>query len=244
MDSIFQFKNLSPISWLGHGISTKNLGSVSDPQGKKNFFNHLSVPDRNIVEAEQVHGNHVALVTEKERGHLILKTDALITNLPEVVLFIKVADCVPILLADPEKKAVAAIHAGWRGTAQEITRITVAHMEDHFGTDPQDLIVGIGPSIGPCCYEIDSPVIETFERFPYKEEVILRRRGVHANLDLWNANKFQLISEGVKEENIEVAGICTHDNPDLFFSERKKKSRGRIGAVVWTRGLHLRKFGI
>lgn len=242
----FQFNNLSKVPWLGHGISTKDFGNISlfVGEGKDKVLESRAkflgsvggLSEGDVVEARQIHGNHVKVVGEKEKGHLILETDALITNTLGVALLIKIADCVPILLVDTRKKAVGVVHAGWRGTVQEITRLAVNHTEDHFGTNPQDLVVGIGPSIGPCCYEVDAPVIEQFRsKFKYADKLFSKQKNVHAHLDLWEANKIQLIEAGVKEHNIEIAGICTFDNSDMFFSERKGGRTGRFGAVIWTR---------
>lgn len=237
---IFQFNNLSGIPWINHGISTREFGNltwlVGDDdkttvlQNRKKFFTSLNTREENVVEMEQVHGNHVAVVGKSELGDFILNTDGMVTNQSHVALFVRVADCVPILLVDPVRKVVGVVHAGWRGTTLEVGRLAVNHMEDHFGTIPKDLIVGIGPSIGPCCYEVDTPVIDQFK---YAEKLFEKKRGSRANLDLWLANKVQLIETGVKDENVETANLCTYDNPDLFFSERKEKSTGRFGAVIW-----------
>lgn len=240
----FRFNNLSKLSCLGHGVSTKDTGNISlfveDEKSKvlknrKDFFGAVGgISEDDIVEMRQMHGNHVKVVGEKEKGQLVLGTDAIITNTRGVVLIVKAADCVPILLADPIKKIIGAVHAGWKGTAQEIAKLAVNHMEDHFGTNPKDLVVGIGPSIGPCCYEVDTPVIEQFKhKIKYADKLFSKIHGNHANLDLWNANKFQLIETGVKAKNIEVAGICTYDNSEVFFSDRKDKPTGRFGAIIW-----------
>lgn len=240
---LFKFDNISRISWVQHGVSTSEFGNIGlRPDIDKNetltnrekFFNSLGTTEENVVEMNQIHGNHVKVVGEKERGHKILATDAIISNSPGVALLVKSGDCVPVVLVDPVKRVVGVVHAGWRGTAQEVIRITVDHMEDHFGTKAQDLIVGIGPSIGPCCYEVDRPVIEAFSRFPYADRIFSRKRGNHANLDLWEANRFQLIERGVLEKNIEIAKFCTYDNPDLFFSDRKLgRQGGRFGALIY-----------
>ena len=251
---IFRFNNLSKLPWLGHAVSDKSFGNlsyfVSDKKSnvdnnRKTFFDVASVVENDVVEMQQVHGNHVKIVSEEEKGQLILETDAIITRNPGVVLIVKAADCVPILLSDPVKKVIGVVHAGWKGTAQEIAKLAVNHMEDHFGTTPADLIVGIGPSIGPCCYEVDTPVIEQFKyKFNYADKLFSGNKGGRAslaedsesrraNLDLWQANKFQLIETGVKEKNIEVSGICTYDNSKLYFSDRKNKSEGRFGSILW-----------
>lgn len=245
MTPLFKFHNLSKFPWLGHAVSDKSFGNISLYVGdsketvlanRKKFFKEAgNLKEENVVEMQQIHGNHVKVVGEKEKGQLILETDAIITNTPDVALIVKAADCVPILLADPTNRAIGVVHAGWRGTAQEIVKLAVNHMEDHFGTSPSDLIVGIGPSIGPCCYEVDTPVIDAFSNFSYKDKIFSKVDDNHAHLDLWNANKFQLMEAGVKEKIIEVAKICTYDNSDKFFSERHDKQTGRFGSVVWLR---------
>ncbi|MBI4057724.1 peptidoglycan editing factor PgeF, partial [Candidatus Microgenomates bacterium] len=248
--TVFRFNNLSRISWLHHGVSTRDSGNLdwektSDKkevvlENRKRFLDALGV-EKEVVEMQQVHGNHVAVVGSTDKGHTILGRDALITKDPRVSLFIKTADCVPILLVDPVKHVIGAVHAGWRGTAQEIARLTIQHMEDHFGTNPKDILAGIGPSIGPCCYEVDTPVIEAFKKFSYADKIFSPARNAthnvaggkkqkdHVHLDLWRANKIQLIETGVKEEHIEIAEFCTRDSPELFFSERREKPSGRFG---------------
>lgn len=245
MPQIFKFKNLSRIFWLGQGISTKDFGNISLYVGdskkkvftnREKFFKAVGdLSENDVIEMQQIHGNHVKVVGKEEKGQLILDTDAIITNESGIALIVKTADCVPVLLVDPVNKVVGAVHAGWRGTAQEIARLTVTHMEDHFGTKPADLVVGIGPSIGPCCYEVGTLALEVFKRFPYANKLFSKVHDDYANLDLWRANKFQLIETGVKEGNIEIANICTFENTDKFFSERKENLTGRFGAVIWFR---------
>lgn len=257
---VFQFNNLSRIPWLRHGISTRTGGESIGPYkslnlsllvgddkekviaNRRKFFQALGIKEQDVVDAQQVHGNRVAIIDKTARGKVILQTDALLTQETGVSLLVKVADCPVILLADRKKKVVAIVHAGWRGTLQEITKLAVEHMQDNFGTKPADLVAGIGPSIGSCCYEVDTPVISQFKsRFNYADKLLSKVRGGHAYLDLWKANTFQLIETGIREENIEIASICTYDNPKLFFSERweglpaQAGKTGRFGAVIWMR---------
>lgn len=237
MPQIFQFKNISTIPWVRHAVSTRDFGDLRDSSNRKKFLETIGVKEKDVIDAKQVHADNVVVVRGRDKGHTILQTDALITQKPDLPLFIRVADCVPILLVDSIKRAIGIVHAGWRGTVQEITKLAVQKMKGEFGTTPQDLIAGIGPSIGPCCYEIGTPVINLFaKKFPkYSDKLFSREKENRAHLDLWLANKLQLIEEGVKEENIEVAGLCTFENPDLFFSERREGPVGRFGAIIWIR---------
>lgn len=228
MPHIFQFRNLSCFSWLKHGVSTVEIGNTNgaDSQdGRKKFFSAVGLSEENIVELDQINGNHVYVATKKDRGKFILERDSVITKDSAVALLVKSADCVPILLIDKHKRIIAAVHAGWRGTAQEIVRLTIEHMQDHFNTNPADIIAGIGPSIGPCCYEVDTLVIEAFQyQFPkFADKWFSKTKGSHTHFDLWESNKFQLIEKGVKKENIEVARICTYEHSDYT---------GRLGSVL------------
>jgi len=136
--------------------------------------------------------------------------DALVTNKTGLCLAVRVADCVPMLLFDPTKKIVGAIHAGWRGSAKQIAFNTLKYMQNRHMVNPGDVIVGIGPSIGPCCFEVKEDVASQFED-KYKTA---------GTIDLWKANYDQLLMGGVKKKNIEVANICTKCNLDKYFSYR------------------------
>ena len=250
--TVFTFGNLSKITWVAHAISTRTGGMSPPPyeslnlswttgdkketvlKNRKLFFGMFRKEEDDVVEMKQVHGDHVAVVGQAEKGTTVLERDAIITGTPGVVLLVKSADCVPILLIDPVKRVVGALHAGWRGTAAEIARLTIDHMEDYFGTRAENVVAGVGPSIGPCCYEIDTPVINAFNGFSYRDKLFTKQYDDRANFNLWDANKFQLIERGVKEKNIEVAGICTKDNNNLFFSDRGLgKPGGRFGGVIF-----------
>ena len=132
------------------------------------------------------------------------------------------ADCVPVLMYDSRMRVIAAVHAGWRGTVGRIAAQTVERMQDEFGCDPRDVIVGIGPSIGPCCFEVGEEVVEA------------AREGLgNYQLNLWEANRRQLRQVGVEDARIEVAGICTVCHHDQFFSYRGDRGNtGRFGAGI------------
>jgi YfiH family protein len=163
----------------------------------------------------------------------ISKTDALITNVPNLPLMLCYADCVPLLIADPKRKVVALSHAGWRGTVAAIAKKTVEKMTEEFGCQPADCLVGIGPSIGFCSYEVDDTVISELQRaFSWWAHVV-RPEGKKWKLDLWQANAQQLIDVGVVRENIVISNFCTVCNRDLFFSHRAEKGQtGRMSAII------------
>jgi len=167
------------------------------------------------------------------------KSDALISNLENVLVGVKTADCVPILLGDNRTKAFAAIHAGWRGTANSIVKNTVKKMRQIFGTNTEDLICAIGPAASGKNYEVGQDVINAFEEnFPTCGNLFTKTREGHALVDLHLANKEQISSIGVLPENIFIAPLCTMERTDLFFSYRiEKKLYGKTGRLMSVIGL-------
>jgi YfiH family protein len=251
------FANLSN-SGIKHGVSTR-LGGLSQPpysalnlgiktgdaaaivQANRNLFCQAAgvIADK-LVTAQQVHGDRIYIVEAGDAGRgrmgyetSIPDTDALITNVAGIPLMLFFADCVPVLIADPVKKVVAVSHAGWRGTVAKIGQKTVLTMQDKFGTDPNDCLAAIGPSIGPCCYEVDKTVIDALQSsFSWWEDVVVPRRD-RWMLDLWETNRRQLQDIGVKADNITISGVCTACNTELFYSHRAEKGKaGRLGAVI------------
>lgn len=205
---------------------------------------------KQLTFAKQVHGDNVAHVPADFQGGAFDDSDALITNGKDVPLVILTADCTAIFLYDQINHALGVAHAGWRGTVAQIALHTVAAMNDRFGTKPEDLIAGIGPSIGPCCYEVGDEVIFAVEaRLPdYTEEVLVDpdmasagsfRASVNEgkrHFDLWRANELVLIDAGVPDQNIEIARLCTACRTDLFYSHRAEKGiTGRFGAIAMLR---------
>ncbi len=241
-----------------HGISSR-LGGISDLPfaslnlglhtgdeaerviiNRQRFCKALDIDALRVVNAEQTHGDRVAIITEGDAGkgatnyqEAIRGTDALITNIPGIPLMLFYADCVPVLIFDPVSRVVAAIHAGWKGTVAKIAQKTVFAMQTNFGTKPEDCLVGIGPSIGPCCYEVDEVVIGQLKQQFSGWEMLAKPQGERWRLNLWQANRIQLEEIGVVAANIVVSGICTACNTELFFSYRTEKGHtGRIGAVI------------
>lgn len=174
----------------------------------------------------QVHSPDVLLA--KEPG-LAGVGDALITATPGVLLGIKTADCVPVLLADIRNHAVAAVHAGWRGTAANIVSRTLDAMKREWGTVPENIIAAIGPAIGECCFEVGPEVARVFSGFhpPFAEA-----EGKQ-HLDLSEINRWQLKQCGIPAANIESAGLCTFCHSDRFFSYRRdREEAGRMWSVI------------
>lgn len=203
-------------------------------QNRQRIVEAMDIELSNLVFPKHIHGNQVVNVKDKNYQNF-QKTDALITNVPGLLLATTAADCVPLLVYDPKNKAIGAVHAGWRGTVAQIITCTVESMAKDFGTDPVDLKVGIGPSICPQVYEVGEEVIlEVYNVFQgeAKNLLIASENKGKAKFNLWEANKFQLMKLGTREENIEIAGICTYTNKDQFFSARASKNSGRFAAGI------------
>jgi YfiH family protein len=192
---------------------------------------------------KQVHGNRVAVVTgdligsgASDADTAIPDTDAMITDIPDVPLVVLVADCCSVSLYDPVHRAIGTAHAGWRGTVAGIAAATVDKMRGEFGSDPADLLAGIGPSIGVCCYEVGDEVVDRLrDSYPDLVEQLLTTPAgaTRPHFDLWNANRLMLSRAGVPDPKIETAGVCTSCRTDLFYSHRAEHGRtGRFGCLI------------
>jgi len=194
-----------------------------------------------LAEAEQVHGTGIAVLTagagvaepfSRPPAGPARGADALLTNRPGLWLVIYAADCVPVLIADPTIPAVAAVHAGWRGTAGGIAPAAIARMQEAFGTEPAACVVELGPAIGGCCYEVDRPVARAMEGAPWWP-VAARPTGPERwHLDLRAAIRCQLVEAGVPDDRITTVPHCTACRPDLFFSYRRDGTTGRMAACI------------
>ena len=221
----------SPFATLNLG---RDVGDVPErvEANRRRMMEGLGCDPAGQVEASQVHGREVAVVTRAERGTRIGGADALVTADRGTVLAIHVADCVPILLWDPRRGAVGAVHAGWRGTAAGVAAAAVEMMIKTFGTDPRDLRVGMGPAISPCHYEVDDPVASALAPWPWSSEVLLPARVGRWRLDLVDANRRMLTALGVPPGQIWASGLCTACHPDRLFSYRRDGVTGRMGALI------------
>jgi len=258
--SIWFFERLLNYSCIIHFVSGRMGGFSNRPYGSLNLGFHvgddpeavirnrnllastLGIPYDDFTFAKQIHDSGVKIITEEQRGSGVVKhetaldaTDAFVTNVPNICIVMLLGDCVPILYFDPNRNVVGIAHAGWRGTVQSVAQNTVRAFRERFHSSPSDIIVGIGPSIGPCCYEVGPEVIAQFENIFCGKNVYVHNETSNGKgyLDLWEANKTQLLQMGIPEGNIEVSGICTCCNHDLFFSRRHQKGEtGRFGAGI------------
>ena len=175
---------------------------------------------RVIVVPRQTHTTNVRVITDVPTSEELQDVDAVVTHLKDFCLCVSTADCVPVLLYDKEKQVIAAIHAGWRGTVGRIVEKTIVVMRIHYGTDGKDLVACIGPCISLESFEVGDEVYAAFEEAGF-DMVRIARRYEKWHLDLWEANRVQLLANGVLPEHIEVAGICTFQCYEDFFSARR-----------------------
>ena len=201
----YRLPELDEFAWLVYGFGTRS-----------------SSPPESLATLKQIHSDIV--VPADGRTGCLGQGDALITNTPGRSVAVKTADCLPILLVDAENRAVAAVHAGWRGTVRQIVCRAADSMRRHFGTCPADIRAVIGPGIGSCCYEVGPEVAAEFGR------------SGRAYVDLAAENRRQLVTAGVPEAHIYSAGLCTQCRADDFWSyRREKEGAGRMFSFVGIR---------
>lgn len=207
-----------------------DMASKSD---KEDLCKELNMNFENLTNNKQTHSDIVNIIKKENIGK-IKEGDALVTNLKKTPLLVFVADCVPVAIVDPKKEAVALCHAGWRGTYAKITQKSIENMEKLYGTNPEDLVCVLGPSIGPCCYEVSKDLIEKFNTIiTNRDEKFYIIKESKYYLDLWKVNELILTSCGVKKENIVNLNICTSCNSDKFHSYRKhNQTTKRLGMIL------------
>jgi len=269
---ILQVPALAKLSWLVHGFSTKpggvspqesqkvlNLGFTewdtkeNVVENRRRFQSAIGASDLKLISLKQMHSDVIHLFDAPPSA--ICQGDASATNRPGLLLSVQTADCVPILLVDPKKRAVAAVHAGWRGTLARIVVKAIGQMQMQFKCNPAGLLAAIGPSIGGCCYEVGTEVATQFlSQFPEAPEWFDEfRTGDEPNpiqwlnmmppghqpppknvlLDLRKANRAQLLGAGLRDPNIFVSDLCTACRLDLLFSYRKESPHsGRLMSVI------------
>jgi len=220
---------------------TLNLGSTTKDkpenvrENKRRLNEVLGVSANEIIEL--AHGDDIFCLDESADIKSHPKADAVITMLTETPLMITYADCVPIFIYDPVKKAIGLVHSGWRGTLKKIAEKTLQKMKTHFGCNPQNCLAGIASAIGPCCFQVDEDVANKFLITFSLGKDLVRRISNKFLIDLWQANWLQLIEGGIRDENIAVSDICTRCKGDLFFSYRRDKGdTGRMAAIISLRG--------
>ncbi|HEX4322145.1 MAG TPA: peptidoglycan editing factor PgeF [Acidobacteriaceae bacterium] len=262
----FSAPDWSKYDWLWHGFSTRrggvstayladgldgsdasgiaelNLGfTAADPresvlENRRLFAQALSGSRETPLRAlRQIHCNR-SITAPSSADAEPVEADGIMTTQPGSLLGIQTADCIPVLVVDPVKRAVAGFHAGWRGTVKSIVERGVGRMAVEFGSKPEDMIAAIGPGIGSCCYTVGGEVEGRFAaNFTYAEE-LFERCGEDLFLDLIEANRRQLLAAGLAAESISIVGGCTACYPELFFSHRASGGNtGRMMAAIGIR---------
>jgi len=223
-----------------HAFTTREGGQGGRPGGDKQPEDWSAVADAfgihidRVATVHQVHGENIVRIDELNiiRSRAV-HADALMTDVPGLAVGVETADCVPVLLFDPARPAVAAVHAGWRSTVKKIVQKAVNRMHEEFRSDPSRLIAAIGPAICGKCYEVDEPVIGPVqEAFSFWRDVAAPRGVDRWSLDLVKANRHELLQIGLAAKNIHVAGMCTSCRKDLFYSYRAEGKTGRMLSVI------------
>lgn len=257
---LWYFQNLLQYKEIQHFVSSR-VGGLSDrPYDSLNLGFHVGdnpeavyknrqqlalsvgIPLDNFTFARQVHGSNVKIITEDLRGSgafqestAINDADAMVTNIPNICLMVLQADCVPFLFFDIKRRVIGVAHAGWRGTLRMVVQNTVKVFMEKFCCLPNNIFVGVGPSIGPCCYEIGPETIAEIRKVFRNENQYLQHENFPGKgyFNLWEVNKFQLIQMGIPERNIEIARLCTKCKHTVFFSYRHQHAgTGRFGAGI------------
>jgi polyphenol oxidase len=231
---------LAEMDGIKHAFTTRRNGLGGRNSGMKlpDDWNAVAglfgIEANRVVTVNQVHGEHIVVVDGRNyRTIRTAEADAMVTQARGIAVGVETADCVPVLLVDPETPAVAAVHAGWRSTVKLIVRKAVKTMEEEFGSAPGSLIAAIGPAIGPECYEVDETVMAPVRNaFSFWKEVAAQQENGKWNLDLAEVNRTVLVQAGLKGRNIHALGLCTSCRRDLFYSFRAEGRTGRMLAVV------------
>jgi len=243
----FQFDSLR----TRHAIFTRHGGVSPEPWGSLNVggtvgddlvrvkknrllsFEALNCTPDSIFDVWQVHSADVVCANApRPVDESYRQADIILTDRPHVTLFMRFADCVPILVHDPRNGVIGVAHAGWIGTLRDVATSTIHAMHNQYGTNPADIVAAIGPSIGPDHYEIGADVIlQVMQKFGDESELVLKSHNGKIHFNLWEANRLLLERAGV--DQIEVSCICTACNTSDWFSHRAEKGRtGRFGALI------------
>ncbi len=246
---LYRFTGLAGVERAVHFVSTRTGGVSTPPYDTLNLGLHVgddpeavNLNRRRLCDAigleqssmtfgQQTHGSRIQVADHSLRGRgsydessAIEETDGLVTAVPELCIGVLVADCVPVLLCDPVRRVVAAVHAGWRGTCASIVPRAVRTMTSRFGCAPRDILAALGPAIGLDNYEVGQEVVDAMKlAMPseWRGTVHTDGTGPGGRLDLQEANRLQLVACGVAIDHIEVAAICTFSTEDRFYSARR-----------------------
>ena len=256
---LYQAKTISWLPRIVQGCTTRrggvsaapydtlNLGAhvgdvtASVQANRRRVWSDLGFEEKQVVLAEQIHGESVAVVREGTGGVPLPGTDALVTAVPDLLLMLFFADCVPIYLVDPARKAIGLAHAGWRGTASNIAAKTVRTLSEEFGCLPASCFAALGPCIGGDSYEVGPEVADRFRTLPGSRSanVVLPRSEISGTytLNLRAVIFLQLLQAGLKPESIAVCDEDTYRNKRDFFSYRREGATGRMGAFLGIKGI-------
>lgn len=246
----YRFDRLAACREINHFVSSgvKDISFLGNEEPGRVVANRRELGENagfeldRLVVGNQVHGADITVVTAEDAGRgaydnesRLPDTDALVTDEAGVCLMVLTADCVPVLLYDPKCGAIAAIHAGWKGTAADIVGKTVNLLRKRYGSEPRNILAGIGPAIGKCCFEVGEEVASVFQgRYP--EQVEAGKNPGKFQVDLGAINYLELLQAGLDAENIEQADICTRCHPHDFFSYRYAGgAAGRFGTGILLR---------
>lgn len=243
----YQFANLLGFDGIRHGIFTRHAGCSRGPFRSLNVAYGLgddeenvqknrriisqSLPGAELVFIEQVHGSRVLVLTgaDPDSVHCLsqrtLVGDAMITDIPQQFLVVQIADCQSVLMVDPFRRVVANVHCGWRGSVDNIIGRSVEAMQHRFGCRPDQIVAGIGPSLGPCCAEFVNYQTEI-------PEALWDYRVGDNHFDFWSISRDQLTAAGLSGEKIESGNVCTRCHTEEFFSYRGEGVTGRFASVI------------
>lgn len=219
------------------------LGRKDDPRSSQRhrqlLLENLNINSKELFFVKQVHGDRVFILDDAQKSDDEVEqeeADALITHLTEKPVAILSADCVPVILYDPEKHVVGVIHAGRKGTQMNIVSKTISMLSNSYGTRPKDVVMALGPAIGECCYEVDDSCIEPFrEHYRGWEGFVTAKSHHRFMLDLLKANEIDGVQAGISKQNIHRSGECTSCNNNRWFSYRKEGTTGRIVSLAMLR---------
>jgi YfiH family protein len=225
---------LSPFPWESLNVG----GTVGDDparvrRNRYKSFGAVKRPVESIYDVWQVHSTNIVFAEKPRSPESPYKqADILFTDKPNVTLFMRFADCVPILLHDPRSGVIGLVHSGWMGTVHGAAKVAIEAMKSHYGTQPSDVLAVIGPSIGPDHYEVGSDVVvRVMQSFGESASELLKTYIDKVHFDLWSANKLLLQQAGV--EQIELSGLCTACHNDDWFSHRAERGKtGRFGVLM------------
>ena len=253
----YTFPSFERFDFVRHGFSTR-IGGVSQPPfdtmnlsftrgddpacvtaNFERFCAAIGTSAADVVVSKQEHHPNIRNITAADRGRGVTRdrdyddVDGMLTNEPNVVLCTQYADCVPLFFLDPVKRVVGVSHSGWKGTVARIGAVTVERMCRDYGCRREDILAGIGPSIGPCCFEVDAPVYDAFAPMDLFDDGCFRARGEKFDLNLWEINRRILKAAGLSDEQITVTDLCTRCHNDVFWSHRATGGiRGSLAGMI------------